>query len=117
MYDNKLEKAIDLYGSTLLLNDIQRYIICLFKDASGILHFSSQTSISRYEFIKLALKILKIPTKIIGRNSNSLNLIAERPKNTVLYSEKVTYDFTKEQEGLEFIYNQIKNRGEYVAGI
>jgi dTDP-4-dehydrorhamnose reductase len=101
-----IEKATDLLGSTLLLDDIQLNCVGLFGDLSGIYHFSSQTTISRYDFFQLVLEILEVPAKLIGNLSRNLYTIAQRPINTTLYSNKNIFIFNNEEDGLNIIHDQ-----------
>lgn len=108
---NEIFKPIDLFCSTILLNDIYKYLPYFFNAVPGIYHLSSGSKISRYDFTKLALEILKIPSILIGIESNNSNQKVVRPLNSTLISKKIFFKLSNEMDGLESIYNQLKSEG------
>lgn len=95
----KVYKPVNLYGSTLLLDDIIE-TLPFFLDRGGLFHLSSENAISRYHFAYNASKILKRPTTVIGKPVREMNYLAPRPKNSTLISVKHDFDITSEKDGL-----------------
>jgi dTDP-4-dehydrorhamnose reductase len=105
-------KATDLYGSTLLIDDIIIHLP-FFCSAKGLYHLASGNAISRYDFALMAVRILGLSTKVIGKPANEIYSIAKRPRNSSLISVKHNLKIHNEEEGLKIVKNQIKNKKEY----
>ena len=99
---SSIYKAVDVFGSTLLLDDVAKNI-SLFFEESGIHHLSSGSSISRFEFAKMAVKNLEFPTKVILRKADEIYKYAKRPRYTPLLSVRHNLKVHKELEGLLYL--------------
>lgn len=95
-------RANDLLGSTLVIDDVVRYLP-FFIRCQGIYHLSSESAISRYEFALMVVRILGLPTKVIGKQYKKIYSVAERPQDTSLISVKHKLKICKEKEGLNLV--------------
>lgn len=106
-------KATDIIGSTLLIHDITKHF-SFFMRGSGIYHLSSGSTLSRYEFTKMAVDVLGFSTKVIGKKSSEIYKIAKRPKRTTLISVRHNLKIRDELSGLQYLKNFLEktSRGD-----
>lgn len=72
----------ELVSTPTYIEDIVRAIPEFIK-MSGILHFSGEQLLSRYDFAKLAVESLELNTEVFAQKSNE---VAGRPRNSSLVS-------------------------------
>ena len=101
-------KATDLFGSTLLIDDVMKYLQFFIK-GRGIYHLTSGSALSRDDFASMAVRILEVPTKVIGKQAKAIYNIAKRPQNTSLTSVRHKLKVCKEREGLHIVKKCLTN--------
>lgn len=69
------------------VNIIKKYKLNKFK--TGIFHYVGKPCVSRFEFSKIILNKIKSKRKINKINLSDLNLLANRPKNSTLSTNKI----------------------------
>jgi len=99
-----LYKAMDLFSSTLLINGVEKYLPFFIKER-GIYHLTSGSALSRYDFTSIAVRILGVPIKVIGKQAKEIYHIAKRPQNSSLISVRHKLKVCKEREGLHIVKN------------
>lgn len=107
-------KATDLIGSTLLTDDIARYLPFFF-EKRGIYHLTSGSAISRYDFALMVVRILSLPVKVIGKQAQDIYHTAKRPTNSSLISIRHNLEVCKEHKGLDFVKRSITSEERRVS--
>ena len=95
---DELKVVSDQMGSPTYATDLADVILEIIKhkkfrylgQTMQIYHYSSEEEISWYEFAKEIFKIAKIDCKVNPINTEQFPTLAKRPRNTYLYSSKVT---------------------------
>jgi len=95
-------KATDLAGSTVLIDDVVKYLP-FFLQKKGIYHLASGSAISRYDFALMAVRILNLPVKVTGRKAKDIYHTAKRPTNSSLISVRHNLEVCRENKGLDFV--------------
>jgi len=88
----KIKVATDMFSTPTWISSFSNMIIkSIHLDLSGIFHYGSQDSISRFDFASLIASEFNYPSALIlPVESKEINFYAERPKNTSLVSEKIS---------------------------
>jgi len=77
----------NLISSPTYTDDVVRNMPVLTK-SSGIIHLSSYEGISRYDFLKMVVKILGLPTLVLPYKYKINATIAKRPYDSTMISLK-----------------------------
>lgn len=77
----------NLISSPTYIDDIVRNMPVLI-ESSGIIHLSSCDGISRYNFLKMVVKFLGLPTSVLPCEYKTNTAIAKRPYNSTMVSLK-----------------------------
>lgn len=77
----------NLISSPTYIDDVVRNMSVLIK-SSGIIHLSSYEGISRYNFLRMVVEFLGLPTLVLPREYKTNTAIAKRPYNSTMISLK-----------------------------
>lgn len=88
----KIKVAIDMFSTPTWISAFSKVIIkSIYLDLSGIFHYGSQDSVSRFDFASLIASEFNYPSSLIlPVESKEINFYAKRPQNTSLVSEKIS---------------------------
>jgi len=85
--NTKVFAYINLISSPTYIGDVVRNMPILI-ESSGIIHLSSYKGISRYNFLKMVVKFLDLPTSVLPCEYKATTAIAKRPYNSTMISLK-----------------------------
>ena len=106
---NEINVANDIFNNPTWSRSMADIIkICLSNDINGILHWGDKDYISRYDFAKIISEKFSLKSSLIKPISSSeLGLIASRPLNSGLISEKAIKLFNVLQPSIDDCLNEI----------
>jgi len=85
--NTKVFAYTNLISSPTFIDDVVRNMPVLI-ELSGIIHLSSYEGISRYDFLKMVVKFLGLPTLVLPCEYNPHTTTAKRPYNSTMVSLK-----------------------------
>jgi len=109
--ESVIYRAIDCFSSNLLLDDVIQNLL-FFWSGSGLYHLTDGKALSRYEFAFKAVRILGLPTKVVGKPAREVYCIAQRPRDSSLVSVRHNLAVRDVEMGLQYLkyrlglYNQ-----------
>jgi len=95
-------RAIDRFSSNLLLDDVIRNL-SFFWSGSGLCHLTDGKALSRYEFTVKAVRVLGLPTKVVGKPAHEIYRIAQRPRDSSLVSVRHNLPVRDIEMGLQYL--------------
>ena len=106
---NEINVANDIFNNPTWSRSMADIIkICLSNDVNGILHWGDKDYISRYDFAKIISEKFSLKSSLIKPISSSeLGLIAPRPLNSGLISEKAIKLLNVLQPSIDDCLNEI----------
>ena len=106
---NEINVANDIFNNPTWSRSMADIIkICLSNDINGILHWGDKDYISRYDFAKIISEKFSLKSSLIKPISSSeLGLIASRPLNSGLISEKAIKLLNVLQPSIDDCLNEI----------
>ncbi len=106
---NEINVANDIFNNPTWSRSMADIIkICLSNDINGILHWGDKDYISRYDFAKIISEKFSLKSSLIKPISSSeLGLIAPRPLNSGLISEKAIKLLNVLQPSIDDCLNEI----------
>ena len=97
---HKIEVVDDQIGNPTFAYDLVKVCISIINNKNykwgnpgQILHYSNEGECSWYEFAAEIFRLKGINIQLKRRNSNQINLLAKRPKYTVMNSNKICDKF------------------------